>query len=241
MPSASWLIVRNVATEGPGILADVLSEVGLAHRTIDAFGTDSVPDDARDLAGLVILGGPMGVYDAPRYPSLSVQQRLIASALAAGVPTLGICLGAQLLAATAGARVFPGPRKEIGWAPLHLTESGAADAVLAPLVDAPAVFHLHGDTFDLPAGAVHLARSAVYPMQAFRVGPRAYGLQFHLEFTAETIDAVLDDPACRRDLAEAHMSPSSIRAETPDRIAALEPAARRVFESFVQLARAPAG
>lgn len=231
---ATWLIIRNVVTEGPGILGQVLSDAGVAFRTIDAFGSEPVPRDPDGLGGLVVLGGPMGVYEAARHPALVPQQRLISAAVAAGLPVLGICLGAQLMASAFGARVFRGHGKEIGWSPLELTEAGAADPVLAPLAGAPAVFHLHGDTFDLPADATHLARSSLYPVQAFRIGPRAYGLQFHLEFTAETIDAVLDDPACQADLAALGSSPGAIRSDTPARVRTLEPIARQVFENFLR-------
>jgi GMP synthase-like glutamine amidotransferase len=235
MPPASWLIIRNVATEGPGLLGRALSEAGAAYRTVDAFGSDPLPLDPDGLAGLVVLGGPMGVYEATRYPALITQQHLIAAAVAADLPVLGICLGAQLLASAFGASVFPGPDKEIGWSPLELTDAGAADPVLAPLARAPAVFHLHGDTFDIPANATHLARSRLFPMQAFRIGPRAYGLQFHLEFTVETIDTVLQDPACRADLAALGCSTAAIRSATPARVRALEPIAQEVFGNFLRL------
>jgi GMP synthase-like glutamine amidotransferase len=231
-----WLIIRNVATEGPGILGQVLAEQGTAHRTIDAFGAEPLPETLDGVDGLVILGGPMGVYEESRHPALPKQRRLAAAAMETGLPVLGICLGAQLMASALGSRVFPGPRKEIGWAPLELTAEGAADPVLAPLATAPAVFHLHGDTFDRPEPAIHLARTNLYEMQALRMGRRAYALQFHLEFTVETIDAVVDDPDCRADLMALGTSAEAIRAESPARVRALDPFARAVFRSFLQLA-----
>jgi GMP synthase-like glutamine amidotransferase len=230
-----WLIVRNVATEGPGILGQVLAEEGVACHTVDAFGVDPLPETLDGVGGLVILGGPMGVYEESRYPALPQQRRLVAAAMETGLPVLGICLGAQLMASALGSRVFPGPRKEIGWAPLDLTAEGAADPVLAPLATAPAVFHLHGDTFDRPQASMLLARTDLYEMQAFRIGRRAYALQFHLEFTVETIDAVVADPACRADLIALGCSADAIRAESPARVRALEPFARAVFRNFLQL------
>lgn len=235
MSTRSWLIIRNVITEGPGLIGQALCDAAVPCHTIDAFGTEPLPTDPSGLAGLVVLGGPMGVYEATRHPALVTQQRLISAAVATGLPVLGICLGAQLMASAFGARVFPGPGKEIGWSPLELTDAGALDPVMAPLAGAPAVFHLHSDTFDIPAAATHLARSALYPMQAFRIGSRAYGLQFHLEFTVETIDAVLDDPACQVDLAALGSSPAAIRSDSAERVRTLEPIARQVFDNFLTL------
>jgi GMP synthase-like glutamine amidotransferase len=232
-----WLVIRNVEAEDAGLLGEILTEEGIEARTADAFAGAIVPTTAADLGGLVVLGGPMGVYEAERYPALEAERRLLRAATDAGLPVLGICLGAQLLAAAFGARVYPGPRKEIGWAPVELTAAGRADPVLGALTDAPAVFHLHGDTFDLPAGAVHLARSPLYAQQAFRVGARAYGLQFHLEFTVATIERVLEDAGCRRDLGGLGLSAEAIAAETPGRVRALEPVARDVFRAFVRMGR----
>jgi GMP synthase (glutamine-hydrolysing) len=230
-----WLVVRNVETEDAGLLGDVLRGSGVAVRGVDAFAGAPVPAGAAGLGGVVVLGGPMGVYDAGRYAFLGAEQRLLRAATDAGLPVLGICLGAQLLASAFGAQVRPGRQgKEIGWAPVELTADGRADRVLGVLAGAPPVFHLHGDTFDLPAGAIHLARSARYAQQAFRIGARAYGLQFHLEFTADTIGRLMADPDCRRDLAALGTSSEAILAETPARVQALAPVARRAFEAFLR-------
>jgi GMP synthase (glutamine-hydrolysing) len=242
-----WLVIRNTPLEGLDLLGDVLEGEGIAFRIVEGGESSEVADlvagaDAAtgaaavaDLGGLVILGGPMGVYEEGRYPSLGAERRLARRAVEQGLPVLGICLGAQLLASALGARVYPGPRKEIGWAPLILTEAGSADPVLGSLATAPVVFHLHGDTFDLPEGAVHLARTTDYAMQAFRIGTRAYGLQFHLEFSLATVRAVLEDPACRADLRQLGRSPEAIAAASAQRIGALRPTAIDVFRSFVRL------
>jgi GMP synthase-like glutamine amidotransferase len=237
-----WLVVRNTPLEGLDLLGDVLQGEGIEFRIVEGGESSEVADlvaganaAVTDLGGLVILGGPMGVYEEDRYPSLGAERRLVRHAVEQGLPLLGICLGAQLLASALGARVYPGPRKEIGWEPLVLTEAGSTDPVLGSLSKTPMVFHLHGDTFDLPAGAVHLARTAGYPMQAFRVGTRAYGLQFHLEFNLETVRAVLEDPACRADLGQLGQSPEEIAAASAERIRALRPTAIEVFRRFVRL------
>ena len=233
-----WLVLRNTPLEGPGLLADALEAERISSDVIDG-GEDVMSlgpgGGIEDVGGLVILGGPMGVYEEDRYPWLGVERRIARLAVERGLPVLGICLGAQLLASAFGARVHPGPTKEIGWAPLMLTREGLDDPVLEPLARASAVFHLHGDTFDLPAGAIHLARSAVYPLQAFRIGRRAYGLQFHLEFTLATVQAVLGDPACRADLLDLGRDPGAIAAGSAEKIHALEPVAREVLRRFIRL------
>jgi len=236
-----WLVIRNTPLEGPGLIADVLQSEGIRFHVVEggegARVSDRVDglDRVDELGGLVILGGPMGVYEEDRYPSLAAERRLARLAVEQGLPVLGICLGAQLLASAFGAPVYPGPRKEIGWEPLALTRAGLADPVLGPLVEAPEVFHLHGDTFDLPEGAIHLAQSASYAMQAFRIDTRAYGLQFHLEFTLATVLAVLHDPACQADLVDLGRSSEEIASESAERIRALTPTAIDVVRRFVRL------
>jgi len=230
-----WIVIRNTPLEGPDLLGDVLDDEGVAFTVLDAFAPASLPDRLADAGGLVVLGGPMGVYEAGRYPNLDIERRLLRQAVESDRPVLGICLGAQLLASAHGADVHPGPVKEIGWQPVTLTPAGLADPVLAPLAAAPPLFHLHGDTYGLPDGAVHLARSTAYEQQGFRIGRRAYGLQFHLEFAVETVRAVVEDPGCRTDLLALGRSAEAIIAESPARARALEPVAREVFRRFARL------
>jgi GMP synthase (glutamine-hydrolysing) len=234
---AGWLIVRNVESEGPGLLGNVLADEGIPYRMIDAFAGTHVPDGIAGIEGLVILGGPMGVYETERYPALAAERRLVRTAAAAGCPVLGICLGAQLLASAFGADVHPGSGQEIGWGHIELTTEGVGDPVLGSLAPGVPVFHLHGDTFDLPAGAVHLARTKQYPMQAFRIGHHAYGLQFHLEFTPEIIERVLEDPACREELQRRGDSWQRVITETRARAEALAPHADQAFRAFLRLGR----
>jgi GMP synthase (glutamine-hydrolysing) len=139
-----------------------------------------------ELAGLVVMGGPMGVSDTAEHPYLAGELELLAGAVAAGLPVLGVCLGAQLLAAALGARVYRGEHAEIGPGSVTLTAAGRADPVLGAGAGGELpVIHWHQDTFELPAGATLLASSALYPHQAFRAGARAYGLQFHVEVDRE--------------------------------------------------------
>lgn len=158
---------------------------------------------------VISLGGPMGVYESPRQPFLADELELLRRRLAADRPTLGICLGAQLIAAALGARVYPGPGKEIGFAPVILTDPGAASplALIAP--DQP-VLHWHGDTFDLPEGAELLASTSRYRNQAFAIGPNVLALQFHLE-AGDDIESWLTGHA--RELQSSGIDPEPIRRD----------------------------
>lgn len=171
-------VLRHLAFEDLGLLEAPLAARGYVIETVDA-GVDADPARLAASDLLVICGGPIGVYEIDRYPYLEGEIQATATRLAAGRPTLGICLGAQLMAAALGARVYPGGRKELGWGPLQLTAAGK-HSPLAVLEGLP-VLHWHGDTFDLPAGATHLAASPVYPHQAFAVGRHGLALQFHVE------------------------------------------------------------
>jgi GMP synthase-like glutamine amidotransferase len=130
------------------------------------------------------MGGPMSVNDEVELPWLKDEKRLIADAVSAGLPYWGVCLGAQLLASSLGARVWPGPTPEVGLMPVTLTRDGRADPILAGVPDELPTLQWHGDTFDLPQGGVLLASSPLYPAQAFRCGRLAYAFQFHLEVSA---------------------------------------------------------
>lgn len=170
------LALRHVHFEDLGAFMVPLEEAGYAICYSDAGMDDPVDVGAFDL--LAVLGGPIGAYEEPLYPFLEGELALIARQLDAGKPVLGICLGAQLMAKALGARVYPGPAKEIGWKTLNLTEEGKQ--TLGALEGCP-VLHWHGDTFDLPAGATNLASTDICKHQAFRVGSHALAFQFHPE------------------------------------------------------------
>ena len=237
-PSSPWLVFRHVEHEHIGTLAQVLAEVGIAYRYVDVFRGEAVPENLRGALGLIIMGGPMGVYEADRYPFLSDEQRVIRQAAEAGFPVLGICLGAQLIAAALGARVYPGPQREIGWYPVEVTTPAADFA--AGLPSKFMAFHWHGDTFDLPPGATRLFRSDLYENQGFRWGRNVLAIQFHLEITRAMVDEWLADGGCRRELAEApHVDPEVIRQQTAQRGMELEKLGKEVFGRFLQAARRP--
>ena len=175
-----FVVVQHVAGEGPGLIEEIARRraLPLDLRRMDLG--ESLPD-ASAIAALIVLGGPMGAYETIAHPHLLDEQHLLEDAVARGLPVLAICLGSQLLAAALGARVYPGPDPEIGVGDVRLTAEGEADPLLGPAGPKFQAMHWHGDTFDLPPEAVHLASTRAYKHQAFRVGDRAWGLQFHVE------------------------------------------------------------
>lgn len=173
--------------EGPGLIATVARECDIDLAVVRLDRGEALPA-VTEVGGIVAMGGPMGVGDGAEHPWLAEERALLAMAVARGLPVLGVCLGSQQLAAALGAEVRPGPEPEIGLGRVQLTPEGRADPILGPASDGAAslpVVHWHGDTFDVPPGAVRLASSDRYANQAFRAGRSAYGLQFHVEVDRE--------------------------------------------------------
>jgi GMP synthase (glutamine-hydrolysing) len=175
------LVLQHCACEELGTIGKVLKQIGVAPHYIRSFEGQSVPKEIGDGVGLIVLGGPQSAYDQGKHPFLRDEINLIEHALNHEKPVLGVCLGSQLLAATLGATVYPGRRKEIGWNRVTLTEACCSDSVFTGIPQSFTAFHWHGDIFDLPRGTIPLASSPVTPNQAFRYAPSAYGLLFHLE------------------------------------------------------------
>ncbi len=182
---SSVLAFRHVPFEGAGLLHSVLEPRGISIRYVDLYRADEPLPDTAGAAALIFLGGPMSVNDPPPY--LKQETGLILSAMERKQPVLGICLGSQLIAKALGARVYRNPVKEIGWYDIHLTADSATDPLFAGMQPTETVFHWHGETFDLPAGAALLAYSDACANQAVRFSESVYGLQFHLEVTPEMI------------------------------------------------------
>ena len=188
------LAFRHVPFEGAGLIHPVLEQRGISIEYVDLYGGDAPPDFAA-AAGLIFMGGPMSVNDP--LPYLKQEMDFILAAVKRRQPVLGICLGSQLIAKALGASVHRNPCKEIGWFDIHLTEAASGDALFAGVNRRETVFHWHGETFDLPRGAVRLAWSDACANQAVRFADAVYGLQFHLEVTPAMIaDWCTQDENC---------------------------------------------
>jgi GMP synthase-like glutamine amidotransferase len=179
------LIFRHVPFEDAGLIAPVLEESGVGFDYADLYRDGAPLPDTTAYDGLIFMGGPMSANDP--LPYLDREKDFIAQAAVRGQPLLGVCLGSQLIARSLGASVGRNPEKEIGWFDIHFTEAAAGDALFGGLAGPENVFHWHGETWDLPPGAVRLAGSKACPNQAFRAGRNIYGLQFHLEVTPAMI------------------------------------------------------
>lgn len=177
--------LQHVPFEGLASIRDWIERGGHEVGCTRLYAGDSLPHpDRLDL--LIVMGGPMGVQDVDRYPWLRAEKDFLRAAIGAERRILGICLGAQLIADVLGARVYPNHQKEIGWFPVTRSTT-ASESELGRLLPAYFdAFHWHGDTFDLPPGAIHLAQSAVCQHQAYAIDDRILGLQFHLETTMES-------------------------------------------------------
>ncbi|RLK50638.1 GMP synthase-like glutamine amidotransferase [Alkalispirillum mobile] len=197
--------LQHVPFEGLGSIGPWLQAAGY-EITATRFFESAVLPAPQDIDLLIIMGGPMSVNDEGQHPWLVPEKRFIRQCIEHGVPVLGVCLGAQMIASALGARVRAMPHKEIGWFPVHSIQSVDEGHFSVP--DGLEVFHWHGEAFDLPAGAVHLARSAACENQAFQVGDRVVGLQFHLESTPESVREIVEH--CRAELLPApHVQPEA--------------------------------
>jgi GMP synthase-like glutamine amidotransferase len=187
-------VLQHVSFEGFGSIGAWLEEKSAAIRYTKLFENQELPAiDTMDI--LIIMGGPMSVNDEAEFPWLIREKEFIRSAVKRGIPILGICLGAQLIASAMGASVYRNPVKEIGWFPIRRVPVAGGNLQLP---EECIVFHWHGETFDLPEGAVHLAESAACVNQAFQLNRNVIGLQFHMETTVESANALIEN--CREEL-----------------------------------------
>jgi len=230
---AEILVFQHVAPETAGRIGDAVVAAGHTLRVVRSFAGEPVPPSLGTAAGLVVMGGPMGVYEREQYPYLHAELRLIEQALRSARPLLGVCLGSQLLAHALGAGVRPGPSKEIGWHELTLYPEAADDLMLSSAPHSFTGLHWHGDVFDLPAGAVGLARSAQTSWQAFRYGPSAWGLLFHMEVTQLLVAAMVQ--AFPDELAAAGLDGREIVAQGAKHLPTLERIATPAFARWAKL------
>ena len=233
------LVLQHIACEPPGVYEDVLLERGATIHRVELDEGERLPD-WREFDLIVAMGGPMSVNDEHEHPWLADEKRLIREAVSAGTGFWGACLGVQLLAASLGARVHTGETPEVGVLPVTLTDEGMADPVLAGLPRQLPTLQWHGDTFDLPDGAVRLAGSAAYPNQAFRWGRAAYGVQFHLEVTGGMAREWAEVPAYVDSLERTLGAGSAGRlfAEFDAAAAEMQGHGRSLFERWVDVAAA---
>jgi GMP synthase-like glutamine amidotransferase len=228
------LVVQHVAPEPAFAIVDALVGAGVDIDTRQVSAGDRIPRDSSGFDGLVIMGGPMSAGSDPGFPTRAEEIALITDAVRREIPTLGVCLGAQLLAVAGGGSVYPGPSGlEVGWGPVDLAAECAEDRLFAGLPKTLTVMHWHGDTFDLPEGAVRLFGNSNYPNQGFRLGRSGWGVQFHLEVTAAAVEGFLT--AFDADAEQADGGPNAIRASTPTALASLAETRSLVFERFAGL------
>ena len=202
------LIIKNISSEGPGTIETFLKRHNLGYEVVELHAGQAPSGGPARYSHLVIMGGPMAVYEMERFAFLKEEARLIETFIKKGARLLGVCLGAQMVAHVLGARVYKGPVQETGWFRVRLTQEGLKDPAMACLeiegTKEAEVFQWHGDTFDLPRGAIRLATSETYPNQAFRYAGGVYALQFHIEVTPEMLrDWFSDAPeAMARDILQ---------------------------------------
>jgi GMP synthase-like glutamine amidotransferase len=182
--------LQHVPFEGLGCIEDWVSTNGHSLSSTKFYENNNLPE-LSDFDWLIVMGGPMGVYDEEKYDWLSGEKEFIRNAIQEGKTVIGICLGAQLIASSLGAEVYPNAEKEIGWFPIFPTESGKSIELLRGSLDPFPVFHWHGDTFDLPLGALRLASSEVCLNQAFLYNRKVVGIQFHFEVTEKSLNQMI--------------------------------------------------
>lgn len=218
--------LQHVPFEGLGCIEPWLRRAGYEVTATRFYDSEELPPPA-DVDLVVAMGGPMSVNDEQQYPWLAAEKRFIGAVIELGRPVLGVCLGAQLIASARGAAVYPNKVKEIGWLPIQGVEPGAnaehpATFRFPPFLE---VFHWHGDTFDLPEGAVRLARSNGALNQAFQLGDSVVGMQFHLDTTPDSARALVEH--CRDELVP------SMYVQSEQRILAAEPAKYRALNGWM--------
>ena len=227
-------VLEHAEPETSGLIGDVLEARGVELERVLADRGERIPASMDGHAGLLVMGGPMGVYESDRHPHLLEEIRLVRQAVEAAKPVLGICLGSQLVAAGLGAAVRP-HRKEVGWHEVKLTDEATRDPLWKEIDSPLEVLHWHGDAFDLPPNARHLASSALTPYQAFGFGENVYGILFHMEMDEGMIETLADRfPA---DLAKSGTTREALLSRMGTALPEMRRVGRVVFDRWAALLR----
>ena len=232
--AAIW-VIQHIHCETLGTIAEALDREGITIQFVRVFAGEQIPKEMGAAAGLIVMGGPVGVYEQDRYPFLRDEICLIEQALTEKKAILGVCLGSQLLAAVLGARVAKGKQKEIGWYPVTLSRAAMADPLWKGIESPFTAYHWHGDVFELPRGAEALASSALTPYQAFRYGKNAYGFLFHMEVTEKIIQEMVQTFA--DELQEAQIDGREILEKARDYLPGLRKIGDTIFQRWVILVK----
>lgn len=228
------VVIQHIAFEDLGNLAPVLQQHSYTIEYLQAGVAPLSLLDPLKPELIIMLGGPIGVYDQADFPFLNDEIQLLQRRLAADLPTLGICLGAQLMASALGARVYPGHSKEIGWAPLQLTAAGKQSPLAHLSGEQTNMFHWHGDTFDLPTDTTLLASSTAYSNQAFRIGKHGLALQFHPEITPTALEPWLIGNSA--EIAHLpHLSVKQIREQSKQYLPTLQTQAAQCWHDWLKV------
>lgn len=230
------LVLQHHGCETPGLIGDALARASIGTTPLLLGDAAAAIPEMRGFDGLLVLGGPFSVYHDERYPFLRAEMRLIEGALKLGKPVLGVCLGSQMLAQVLGGPVRPAAQPEIGWLSIRLEPAAREDRLFGDLPQEFVACVWHGDVFDLPAGAVSLARSELTECQAYRFGGNVYGLLFHLEMRADMVAACVGSFEPR--LQAAGIAPADCIAEAAQHLSRLAPLAAQVFDRWASLVRA---
>jgi GMP synthase-like glutamine amidotransferase len=234
---SNCLVVQHVVPESAFAIADALRDAGVSVGLCRVFAGDTLPSELAGLDGLVVMGGPMSAASDQGFPTRRAEIALLAGAIAAGLPTLGVCLGAQLLARAGGGSVSTGADgPEIGWDRVSLSAGCQSDPLFSGLPQALTVLQWHGETFELPPGGRRLISNAKYANQAYRIGDAAWGMQFHLEVTQEAVDGFLT--AFGADTQGIPGGAERIRKATPAALDALSGSRDLVLSRFAGLVAA---
>ncbi len=229
------IIIKHIDIEGPGTIGDFLDDNGISYKVIDIYNGESLPNSLSDISSIVVLGGPMNVYEEDKYPFFEKEDEFLKEVIERDLPTLGFCLGAQLIAKAKGAKVKKNHGKEIDWIKIFLDKNGLKDHLFQDFLRELDVFQWHGDTFEIPDGAIKLARSELCQNQAFRIGNNVYSLQFHVEVTEEMIQQWIDSYRDEIDSLKGFIDPNRIISDTRLKIENYRMQARQFCSNFLKL------